>query len=375
MKLKNIKLVSAVIVTYNRKEMLKECLTALMKQTKPVNAIYIIDNNSNDGTPEFLMKEGIIKELPPQNLNKTWVTESNINDLTNREEIKIYYIRLNENTGGSGGFYEGIKRSFEEGYRWIWLMDDDAEPKEDALEKISKFFKEENVVAITSTVCDVNGISLTHRCFVDFKQRIFPYMLKPVPFDLYYTKKVIEIDLASFVGILLKREAIKKIGYPKKELFLHSDDWDYCFRLKRIGKILLVPESIFFHKEENKKFKKENFLMKMKQAGSYEKHWLVNHFLGKTKRRASYDKYWLVYYGVRNLIWLGKKYSPNKMLFYVWLIKAFILSLINILILYSDNKIKRMRVIISAYLDGLRETFDNEKPVRILYGKSKQRGS
>jgi hypothetical protein len=143
--------------------------------------------------------------------------------------------------------------------------------------------------------------------------------------------------------------------------------------LRGIGKILLVPESIFFHKEENKRFKKENFLMKMKQAGSYEKHWLVNHFLGKTKRRASYDKYWLVYYGVRNLIWLGKKYSSNKRLFYIWLIKAFILSLINILISYSNNKIKRMGVIISAYLDGLRETFDNEKPIRILYRKKVNR--
>ena len=50
--------VAAVVVTYNRKELLMECLEALLRQTRPLQAIYIIDNASTDGTPELLHREG-----------------------------------------------------------------------------------------------------------------------------------------------------------------------------------------------------------------------------------------------------------------------------------------------------------------------------
>lgn len=48
--------VCAVVVTYNRKGLLIECLEALRRQTRPLQAIYLIDNASTDGTPEFLLK-------------------------------------------------------------------------------------------------------------------------------------------------------------------------------------------------------------------------------------------------------------------------------------------------------------------------------
>ena len=46
--------VSAVVVTFNRKELLIECLEALRRQTRPLDALYIIDNASTDGTEELL---------------------------------------------------------------------------------------------------------------------------------------------------------------------------------------------------------------------------------------------------------------------------------------------------------------------------------
>ena len=295
----------AVVVTYNRKRLLKECIEALRKQTKPIDAIYLIDNNSSDGTPELLKEEGYIQEIPPKDLTKPWEKEFITSNLTTRNKIKIHYVRMHKNTGGSGEFYEGLKRGFEKAYDWVWLMDDDAEPKEDALEKLNKYFEESNVSALASVVYDTDEISLTHRCFIDFRERIFPFMLKPVPIESY-SNTVVEIDVASFVGILLSSKIIKKVGYPKKEFFFHCDDWEYCFRLRQAGRILLVTDSIFFHKEEDRRFIKKYFLREVKQRGSYDKYWLANHFLGKTRRWGSYDKYWLIYYGVRNLIWLGK---------------------------------------------------------------------
>jgi len=130
--------VCAVVVTYNRKNLLIECLEALRKQTRPIQGIYLIDNASTDKTPNLLLKKGYINTLPNGNLTKPWEKESKIKNLTNGQVIKFYYVRMNKNCGGSGGFHEGVKRAYLEGYDWLWLMDDDVGPLEDCLENMLK---------------------------------------------------------------------------------------------------------------------------------------------------------------------------------------------------------------------------------------------
>jgi len=315
--------IAAVVVTYNRKELLKECLDALLAQTYPVDSIILIDNASTDGTPEFLKEQGYLKNS------------------------KIDYVRLPENTGGAGGFHEGVKRGYEKGYDWLWLMDDDAEPKKDALEKLNKYFKIEDVSALACLKIGKNGqILQPHRGYFDF-ENIFKGIVSP--FDEKKIKEdFIEIDHASFVGILVNKKAIQKVGYPKKEFFIHYDDVEYCIRLRQAGKILLVPDSVIVHKEATQ------------SVG------LTKSFMGRRSIRTPYNKLWLSYYGRRNLIWLGKQYSASKANFYLELCNNLIKSIIAILV-YDDKKIKRISFIVNSYIDGLKDNFDNKKPKRILY--------
>lgn len=339
--------VCAVVVTYNRKNLLIECLEALRKQTRPVEAIYIIDNASTDGTPELLLETGYIKELPPENLKEPWEKEFSIPNLVNGEFIKIHYVRMHENTGGAGGFHEGVKRAYEKGYDWLWLMDDDAEPKEDALEKLETYFLLDNISALASLKVDKSmNILHPHRGYFNFKN-VFSGIVKK--FDESDIKKEsIEIDHASFVGILVNSKAIFKIGYPKKEFFIHYDDVEYCIRLRQIGKIFLIPESKIIHKEDAKERELKNFFV-------------------KKSFRVPYNKFWLTYYGRRNLVWLGKNYATNKTNFYIGMLKSLLRSILGIL-LFDDNKFKRIKFIVNAYIDGLSGKFDNEKPKKILYG-------
>ena len=342
--------VCAVVVTYNRKELLLECLEALRKQTRPVQGIYLIDNASTDGTPKLLLEKGYIKELPPENLTEPWEKEFEIKNLTDGEIIKLHYIRMHENIGSSGGFHEGMKRAYERGYDWFWIMDDDAEPKKDALEKLRKHTTEDNIVALASLKVDENGKILhPHRGYFNF-ENVFGGIVKPFN-ECKLNNRSLEIDHASFVGILVSRNPIQKIGLPKKEFFLHYDDVEYCIRLRKVGKILLILDSVIIHKEAAKKG-------------------LLKIFLGKKSLRIPYNKFWLTYYGRRNLVWLGKKYSTSKLNFYFGMIKALIRSVIGV-ILFDDNKLKRIKLIVSAYIDGLKGDFDNEKPKRILYENSK----
>jgi len=254
---------------------------------------------------------------------------------------------MHENTGGAGGFYEGVKRAYERGYDWLWLMDDDSEPKEDALEKLEAYLLLDNICALACLKIDKNmNILYQHRGYFNFKN-VFSGIVKKFD-ESDINKKFIEIDHASFVGILVNSKAIIKIGYPKKEFFIHYDDVEYCIRLRTIGKILLVPKSIIVHKEAAK-------------GNNEEKR-----FLNRKSTRKEFDKLWLSYYGMRNLVWLGKQYSQNKILFYIQMIKILVKTIFGIII-YDDHKYKRIKFFLNAYFDGLKGKFDNRRPKKILY--------
>ena len=75
---------SAVVVTYNRKDSVCDCLDGILRQTEPVDKIILVDNASNDGTPEKLDKGGYLANPA------------------------IDYVRLPHNTGGAGGFSQAL---------------------------------------------------------------------------------------------------------------------------------------------------------------------------------------------------------------------------------------------------------------------------
>lgn len=333
--------VSAVVVTFNRKELLIKCIQALLNQTNPLQSIIIVDNNSTDKTEELLLQEGYIENLPPQ--NKKTIQEKNVQD------TKIKYIRLPENLGGAGGFYEGVKTAYEDNYDWIWVMDDDAYPTTTCLENLKPYYNEENTVALASLKVDMeDNILYHHRGYFNFTHGL--------PIQEHITKQdtqkeTTDIDMASFVGLLIKKEAVTKIGYPKKEFFIHADDLEYCIRLRSQGKIKLINKSIIKHAEGS-------------VQGTYKKS-----FLGKQVNRRPYNKLWINYYMQRNLIWLGRKYSQNKASLYTTIIKNYLMTIVGI-ILFDDNKIKRIKFYTNAYTDGFKSKFDNKKPKQILYGEN-----
>lgn len=331
--------VCAVVVTFNRKDLLKKCLNSLINQTIPLQAIYIIDNNSTDKTEELLYRYKYIPELPKFDNSKE-VLETFV------ENVHIKYIRLPENRGGAGGFYEGVKVAYEDNYDWVWIMDDDAFPTETCLEKLTPYYDLEDTVGLASLKVDLDGnILYHHRGFFNFTHGL--------PIQRHITKEdtlteFTDIDMASFVGLLIKREAISKIGFPKKEFFIHADDLEYCIRLRTVGKIKLINSSIIKHAEGSVK-------------GTFEKT-----FLGFKVNRRPYDKLWINYYMQRNLIWLGRKYSKNKISLYFTILKNYLMTLTGI-ILFDDHKLKRIKFYTNAYMDGFNSIFENNKAKEILY--------
>lgn len=311
--------IAAVVVTYNRKQLLAECLDALLNQTRPVQKIIVIDNASSDGTPEFLRENGYLDNATTE------------------------YVRLPENTGGAGGFYEGVKRGQEAGYDWLWLMDDDAEPELDAVEILARYFNQENVVALANLKIGRDGIpQYGHSGWLDLCFQANSAVKSITEHDL--KKEIVVVDFSSFVGILLKTSALYKAGLPRKDFFIHHDDIEYCYRLKQHGRLLLLPQSRIIHKDQRKSTN------------------TMRTFLRRRSLRIPYDKLWIDYYGYRNMAWLKKRYCSSGLAI---LLSAHVRKMVGIL-LYDDHKYRRIRFYSNALYDGLVGRFDNNRPKQLL---------
>lgn len=304
--------IAAVIVTYNRKELLQKCIESLLHQTYPLDKIFIIDNASTDGTQTFLEERCYFKN---QNI--------------------IAYIRLEKNIGGSGGFCEGIKRAYEDGYDWIWIMDDDTEPAQDSLQQLVRYvyLNQTSPSVLAPAVLASNGeILLSTRGYLNL-QKIWPLPFRILKAKDYHTSDYIEINFASFVGILLSKEAVWCVGFPNPNFFIYGDDVEYCIRLRKCARIYLIPKSIVYHKGVQVAFRR---------------------ILWKKYRKVPIKNFWTVYYGMRNLTYIGMQYTTNYFRFYLGLLIQLIKLLIGIT-LFDDRKFIRMKICMLAVWDGVRK--------------------
>jgi rhamnopyranosyl-N-acetylglucosaminyl-diphospho-decaprenol beta-1,3/1,4-galactofuranosyltransferase len=311
--------VAAVVVTYNRSKLLLECLDALLRQSRPVDKIVLIDNASSDNTSLVLESKGYLRNP------------------------KIAYTRLNSNTGGAGGFYQGMKIAYESGFDWIWVMDDDAEPYDDALERMEPSFAVENIGGVANLTLGVDSLpQVEHRGWLDLRssgQRAHR------PIDAGALKKNMEISFASFVGLAVHRGAIGKVGLPKRELFIKGDDLEYCIRLAALGPLILVIDSKIRHKDG--------------VAATYER----SRRFGYSSSRVPMDKLWLSYFSLRNLLWIRRRYVGSGIAAQ-FAARQFARNLLGIL-MFDSHRFVRSRFFWNAITDAWSGVFDNEKPRRL----------
>ncbi|RTH13739.1 dTDP-rhamnosyl transferase rfbF [Thermus scotoductus] len=202
--------VCAVIVTFNRKNLLRECLQAVFSQTRLPDHVLVVDNASTDGSREMIKQE-----FP---------------------DVEV--LTLPENQGSAGGFHEGIKRAYEEGYDWIWVMDDDTVPTHSALKAL---LQGKECLEQRSIPCDAIGSKVV---WTDGRLHPMnrPWFTSPTGVKGCSTRKV---ALISFASIMIHRTAVARKGFPRKEFFIWNDDWEYFLRFDNV---FYTDNSIVIHK-------------------------------------------------------------------------------------------------------------------------------
>lgn len=260
--------IAAVVVTYNRLALLKECLEAIRRQSYAVSSVVVINNASTDGTEAYLQ--------------------------TIRDE-RFTIHTYEKNIGGAGGFADGIAIATKQGADAVWIMDDDTIPHEDALEKLVALLEEkERVGFVNSHVVWTDGT--THQ------MNIPGYVSQEDQGGGVYA-----LRSASFVSLLVPCSVVREVGLPYREFFIWVDDAEYTARIYKAGyKGYLFTSSIVVHKTAT------NYGASIKTA-TKEAAWKFYYYMRNGMFASRGEKPWIVWL-FRHLNHLRLDYRRTKLL-------------------------------------------------------------
>ncbi len=219
--------VAAAVTTFNRLESLQRCIEAIRAQDRPPDEIIVVDDQSSDGTREWLdSQQGLVVVHQP------------------------------ENGGCANSFHTVLKIAYDRGHDFAWAMDDDVYPERSALRTVLEAYDE-----LTRQGVKVGGLTAYQAQWDDGGVTWLPFRLPSSvarAFRYRYLSPEVgiergkgepkEIDLYAFIGTLFPRAAMAEVGFPRREFYYYGEDTDYALRLAERGfKSFIVPRSVVQH--------------------------------------------------------------------------------------------------------------------------------
>jgi rhamnopyranosyl-N-acetylglucosaminyl-diphospho-decaprenol beta-1,3/1,4-galactofuranosyltransferase len=195
--------IAAVVVTYNRLDLLQR-LVKTLRDVPDLDEVLVVDNASTDSTGEWL---------------------------ASLDDDRVLTRTLDHNTGGAGGFHDGLAWAIERGADLVWLMDDDGLPEPDCLA----------LLLARASDLDFWGPVVVDEA--DSERLVFPIRL---PGGTRVVHAMSDVRLSAddglirgivipFNGVLVTRALVERIGLPRAEFFIWGDDHEYRLRAERAG--------------------------------------------------------------------------------------------------------------------------------------------
>jgi rhamnopyranosyl-N-acetylglucosaminyl-diphospho-decaprenol beta-1,3/1,4-galactofuranosyltransferase len=212
--------VAAVVVTWNRADLVERILRAIDAQTLRPEVVVVVDNASTDATREVLAR------------------------LAGELTVRLDVLRLSRNTGGAGGFHAGLERALTTDAGLFWLMDDDGLPPADCLASLLPALASHDFVG-PAVVAEGDPTRLCFPIRLPGTARVV-HALDDV--ERAARDGVLPEVVIPFNGVLLTRDLVERIGTPREEFFIWGDDVEYLWRARRAGaRVATVVGSHFAH--------------------------------------------------------------------------------------------------------------------------------
>ncbi|KAF0519021.1 glycosyltransferase family 2 protein [Pediococcus pentosaceus] len=284
--------VLAIVLTYNKKDLLKENIKCLLDQEYSDLKILVVDNKSTDGTRE------LIEELS--------------------DDERLNYVNTGDNLGGAGGFSYGIEyaiQNFQCDY--LWIMDDDTMPLKSSLSELmvasdklhGEFgYLSSQVVYTDGSLCNMNKQIVDKSWFESSK---------------LLESGLLQIKKASFVSMLVKRQVVLEVGLPISDFFIWYDDTEYTARIAEKFPSFLVSKSKVLHKM------KTNISLDI-----------------TTDTADRLDRYRLAY---RNYYYIARREGfKAKIRFYVYILK----TIKRIIASDDKQKFRKIKIVLGSVIKG-----------------------
>lgn len=215
--------ITALVLTYNRKEILSRCLNAVVSQDEPPDEVVVLDNGSTDGTFEYLQTSRLL------------------------DDGRVVFYRLPENTGPAGGMDALLRLGVERGSDWLWCMDDDTIAEADALKELKaayaqNFSHPEELGFLKSLASSADGRPN------DLPEIDLRAAAGECP---TWTDRLgaglVKLRWATFNSILIPRSTMLRIGNLDPDFYFAGEDIDFTFRTTEVSPGYLVGRSKVIH--------------------------------------------------------------------------------------------------------------------------------
>lgn len=218
--------IAVVICNWNKRDLLVQCINSLFKSSFQDFDLFVVDNNSSDGSVEAL------KDF----------------------QHDICIIENKINLGGSGGFNTGIRAVLNEKkhkYKYILLLDNDVIIEESTLYYLYKEIEEDQEIALLGAKLyslDQPSQIQEFGSFIDWEKFNIRPLFKGIT-DNGHLPEQIECDYVPACCALVQVEAIRKAGLMDEGNFIYWDDIEWGYRLKRQGyKVRVFGKARAWHK-------------------------------------------------------------------------------------------------------------------------------
>lgn len=226
-----------VIVTFKRQELLSGLLDSILALTEAPWRVVVVDNENSPATGELVA--GFARRIDAQ-----WPPSDDDPDSAGGAS-RVVYDPMEENTGGSGGFSEGVRRAFELGAEWFWVMDDDVAVLPEGLEVLGRWSGEADAVMGQRRDFDGGHFFWQHR----FWPRLAIY--NPLSRDAWRPGERFKLANAlCFEGGCFSRRVVEKIGLPDARFFIYLDDALYGYLASKVCDVYYVPDYVLSRRRE-----------------------------------------------------------------------------------------------------------------------------
>jgi rhamnosyltransferase len=293
--------VAAVTVAFNAGHLLPHHIDALLRQTRPLQEIIVVDNASSDGT------SALLAERYPQ----------------------VTVLRMPENLGAAGGWAAGLSyAAIEKGHDWVWTFDQDSVPESNALETLLAGLQE--LDGREKDVGMVVPVAVHRETATQYHPLLWrDGFVKP---STEQTRQPIWFaDVAIASGSLVLREVIYEVGVPRADFFMDISDFEYCLRIRSRGyRIAVISRAEMSHEIGN-----------TREVGlpGYKRSWI---------NQPPFREYYIS----RNLTYLAWHFYPNLST-KISLVRHLAAHFAGVLLFSSDGLACAIRLV-QGFGDGLR---------------------